>query len=55
METGTREGESPVLKRSCDLAVIDLSTTGLVKSRGNPARLCAKTKYFLVIDSEQVP
>ena len=55
VETETREGDSPVLKRSCVPTVFNSSTTGLVKPRGNPARLCAKAKYFLVTDSELVP
>ena len=48
------EGDSPVSERDWASGKV-LSTTGHVKSCGNPGGPPSKAKYSLVTDSELVP
>ena len=47
------EGDSPVNEKHMSSGSIS-STTGHVKSCGNPGRPLSKAKHYLVTDSEQV-
>ena len=54
MESGTKEGDSPVLENPRESSGI-LSSTGHVKPRVNLRRPLRKAKYSMSTDSEAVP